>query len=61
LLRKSLVLNCSLDRGVYGSKRPTNGRKVREISEAVNQKNIISSGELLSINSRFCGGYPELP
>jgi hypothetical protein len=27
----------------------------------VNQKNIISSGELLSINSRFCGGYSELP
>ena len=23
----------------------------------VNQKNIISSGKLLSINSRFCGGY----
>ena len=27
----------------------------------VSQKNIISSGELLSINSRFCGGYSELP
>jgi hypothetical protein len=27
----------------------------------MNQKNIISSGELLSINSRFCGGYSELP
>jgi len=27
----------------------------------LNQKNIISSGELLSINSRFCGGYSELP
>jgi hypothetical protein len=27
----------------------------------VNQKNIISSGELLSINSRFCGSYSELP
>jgi hypothetical protein len=27
----------------------------------MNQKNIISFGELLSINSRFCGGYSELP
>ena len=27
----------------------------------VNQKSIISSGELLSINSRFYGGYSELP
>jgi hypothetical protein len=27
----------------------------------VNQKKGISSGELLSINSRFCGGYSELP
>ena len=27
----------------------------------VNQKKMISSGELLSINSRFCGGYSELP
>jgi len=27
----------------------------------VNQKNEISSGEVLSINSRFCGGYSELP
>jgi hypothetical protein len=27
----------------------------------MNQKNIISSGEFLSINSRFCGGYSELP
>ena len=27
----------------------------------VSQKNIISSGEFLSINSRFCGGYSELP
>ncbi len=26
----------------------------------VNQKNKISSGELLSINSRFSGGYAEL-
>ena len=27
----------------------------------VNQKNRISSGELLSINSRFCERYSELP
>ena len=27
----------------------------------VNQKKIISSGELLSIKSRFCGGYSEVP
>ena len=27
----------------------------------VDQKKMISSGELLSINSRFCGGYSELP
>jgi len=27
----------------------------------VSQKNGISSGELLSINSNFCGGYSELP
>ena len=27
----------------------------------VKQKNIISSGEFLSINSRFCGSYSELP
>jgi len=26
----------------------------------VNQKKMISSGKLLSINSRFCGGYSEL-
>jgi hypothetical protein len=29
--------------------------------KSLNQQNIISSGELLSINSRFCGGYSELP
>jgi len=27
----------------------------------MDQKNIISSGELLSINYSFCGGYSELP
>ena len=27
----------------------------------LNQKKMISSGKLLSINSRFCGGYSELP
>jgi hypothetical protein len=28
--------------------------------KSVNQKNIISSGDLSSFNSRFCGGYSEL-
>jgi hypothetical protein len=36
---------------------PTGVKSVKWVS----QKNIISSGELLSINSRFCGGYSELP
>ena len=36
--------------------QPTGAKSVKW----VNQKNIISSGELLSINSRFCGGYAEL-
>ena len=31
------------------------------VRKRMNQKNGISSGELLSINSRFCGGYSELP
>ena len=39
------------------SGHPTGVKSVK----CVNQKNIISSGELLSINSRFCGGYSELP
>ena len=39
------------------SGQPTGVKSVKR----VNQKNIISSSELLSINSRFCGGYSELP
>ncbi len=39
------------------SGHPTDVKSVKWM----NQKNIISSGELLSINSRFCGGYSELP
>jgi hypothetical protein len=39
------------------SGHPTGVKSVKWVS----QKNIISSGELLSINSRFCGGYSELP
>ena len=37
--------------------QPTGVKSVKWVS----QKNIISSGELLSINSRFCGGYSEPP
>jgi hypothetical protein len=42
---------------VAQSGHPTGVKSVKWM----NQKNIISSGELLSINSRFSGGYSELP
>ena len=47
---------------VNAQKKAQRGQPTRVKSvKSVNQKNIISSGELLSINSRFCGGYSELP
>jgi hypothetical protein len=42
---------------VAQSGHPTGVKSVKWVSK----KNGISSGELLSINSRFCGGYSELP
>ena len=57
--------------GAYGMSAPAvwaNAQKKAEKGQLrcvksvrVSQKNTITSGELLLINSRFCGGYSELP
>jgi hypothetical protein len=48
------VENCPKE----GPKRQTNERKVVEMGES---KEYISSGKLLSFNSRYRGGNSELP
>ena len=61
--------NYSDSRGVSAPAAWANAQKVAQRGQPtgvksvkwMNQKNIISSGELLSINSRFCGGYSEIP
>ena len=60
--------NYSGNRGVRAPAASANAQKVAQRGNPtgvksvkwVSKKNIISSGELLSINSRFCGGYSEL-
>jgi hypothetical protein len=52
----------ALAAGANAQKQAQRGQQTGVKSvKCVNQKNIISSGELLSINSRFCGVYSELP